>query len=101
MTKNIGSYLTKSLFAAALAVTVSAARAEMTDAVDQSLVQSAEDALHHQVFNSTIRVQAVDGVVYLYGRTGSYGAEVDLENAVKAAVPGHEVVSSIEGGGYN
>jgi len=100
MTKNIASNLTKSLFAAALAVTVSAARAEMTDAVDQSLAQSAEGAVHQEPFNSTIRVQAVDGVVYLYGRASTYTAEADLENAVQAAVPGHKVVSTIENG-YN
>jgi hypothetical protein len=96
MTNNFGSFLTKSLFAAALAVTVSAARAEMVNSADDALVQTAKDALHQEVFTSSVRVQAVDGVVYLYGRTNTYPARVDIENAVKAAVPGHKVVDSIE-----
>ena len=101
MSNNFGSFLTKSLFAAALAVTVSAARADMARSGDDALLQSAEDALHQVVFNSTIRVQAIDGVVYIYGHTSSYPARVNIENAVKAAVPGHKVVSSVEDGSYN
>ncbi len=101
MSKNFGSFLTKSLFAAALAVTVSAARGNMVVSGDDQLVQSAENALHQGVFTSSIRVQAVDGVVYIYGHTNTYTARIDIENAVKAAVPGHKVISSIEQGGYN
>jgi len=100
MSKNIGSYLTKSLFAAALAVTVSAARAEMTDAADESLVQSAKSALQHEPYNSTLHVQAVDGVVYLYGHAATFPLKIDVENAVRAAVPGHQVVSTIEDSSY-
>jgi len=101
MSSNFRSFLTKGLFAAALAVTVSAARADMGLSADDTLVQSAKDALHNGVFTSGIRVQAVDGVVYLYGHTNTYPARVDIENTVKAAVPGHKVVSSIEDGSYN
>lgn len=101
MSKNFGSFLTKSLFAVALAVTVSAARADMARSGDDALVQSAEEALHHGVFTSSVRVQAIDGVVYIYGHTNTYPAKIDIENAVKAAVPGHKVVSSVEDGSYN
>jgi hypothetical protein len=101
MSKNFGSILTKSLFAAALAVTVSAARANMASTSDDALVQSAQEALHHGVFASSIRVQAIDGVVYIYGHASTYPAKIDVENAVKAAVPGHKVVSSVEDGAYN
>lgn len=101
MSKNFGSILTKGLFAAALAVTVSAARADMAHTPDDALVQSAEEALHHGVFASSIRVRAIDGVVYIYGHASTYPAKIDVENAVKAAVPGHKVVSSVEDGAYN
>jgi hypothetical protein len=101
MSKNFGSFLTKSLFAAALAVTVSAAHADMAQTADDTLVQSAKDALRNGVFTGSIRVQAVDGVVYLYGHTNTYPARIDIENAVKAAEPGHKVISSIEDGSYN
>jgi hypothetical protein len=92
MTKNI---LTKSLFAAALAVTVSAAHAEMTDAVDIGLARSAADVLHSAFLGTEVHAQAVDGVVYLYGHVPTYLQQVDIENAVRAAVPGHQVVNSI------
>ena len=101
MSKNFRSILTGSLFAAALAVTVSAARADMAQPGDDALAQTAQEALRHGVFASSIRVQAIDGVVYLYGHTSTYPAQIDIENAVKAAVPGHKVVSSIEGSSYN
>ena len=101
MSLKITSFLTKSLFAAALAVTVSAAHAELAAGNDDTLVQAAKDALHQGVFTSSIRVQAIDGVVYLYGHTSTYPARIDIENAVKSAVPGHKVVSSIEDGSYN
>jgi hypothetical protein len=100
MSKNKSLFLAKGLVLAALAVTVSAARAEITSTADNSLVQSAKDAVHYGTPATNIRVQAVDGVVYLYGHTTTYLSRVEVENAVRAAVPGHQVISSIEDGSY-
>lgn len=91
----------KILVAAAFAVTMSAANAAVANSADDSLASSAQSAIRQGVFTHSVRAQAIDGVVYLYGHTGTYPARVNIENAVKAAVPGHKVVSSIESSSYN
>ena len=92
------SLTSKILAAAFAAATLSAAHAATPDATDDTLVQEAKSALQHKAFPGSVRVQAIDGVVYLYGRAATYALSADLEEAVKEAVPGHQVVSSIEGG---
>lgn len=91
------SLTSKILVAASLALTLSAAQAAMPVAGDEALAQAAKKALSHKTFPGSVRVQAIDGVVYLYGRTATYAAQIDAEEAVKKAVDGHKVVSSIEG----
>jgi hypothetical protein len=95
------SLLAKGLFAIALGVTVSAARAEVTSTADDATVQSVKEVLQHGICRVGVRAQTVDGVVYLYGHTSTYLERADIESAVRAAVPGHQVVSSIENSSYD
>ena len=92
------SLTSKILVAASVAFTLSAAQAGVPASGDEALAQTARHALYHLTFPGSVRVQAIDGVVYLYGRTATYASRVDAEDAVKAAVAGHKVVSSLEGG---
>ena len=92
-----GILMAKAAVAFSLALGVSAIHAESSVLSDDALASSAKAALHRQSGAGIgVRVQAIDGVVYLYGAVDTYRELADVEGAVSAAVPGHKVVDSIE-----
>jgi len=94
--KNNRIFWAKALCALAFALTLTMARAEPAGNPDEVLERSAKAALHQKAVDIGIRVQARDGVVYLYGHAVNRPHRIDIENTVREAVPGHQVISSIE-----
>lgn len=97
MSDKHGILMAKAAVALSLALSVSAIHAQSSNTSDDALVSSVKAALHsHSSSGLGIRVQAIDGVVYLYGTVDTYRELADVESVVGAAVPGHKVVDSIE-----
>jgi len=94
--KNSRIFWAKALCALGFALTLTIARAEPADSADEALERSAKAALHQKGGDTGIRVQARDGVVYLYGRAVNRPHRIDIETVVREAVSGHQVISSIE-----
>lgn len=88
----------KLAIAMSLALSFSALHAAEATISDDSLAAGVRSALHgqHGATGTGIRVQAIDGTVYLYGTVDTYPERVDVENAANAAAQGHKVVDSIE-----
>ncbi len=92
-----GILLAKAAVAFSLALGVSASHAQSSGTSDDALVSSVKTALHsHSGGGLGIRVQAIDGVVYLYGTVDSYLERANIEEAVSAAAQGHKIVDSID-----
>jgi len=81
--------------AMSLAMSVSAIHAANADT---SLVTTVETALHDKLdgHGRGIRVQVIDGTVYLYGTVETYSERASIEDVAIAAAAGHKVVDSIE-----
>lgn len=91
-----GILMAKAAVAFSLALSVSALQAQPSGTSDDALVSSVKTALHsHFGGGLGIRVQAIDGVVYLYGTVDTYPEQANIEEAVRAAAPGHKIVDSI------
>ncbi len=95
MMTNNRLFWSKTLCALVLGATLAAAHAEPAGTGDEALKHNVEAALHQKAINVGVRVQAIDGVVYLYGRAVNRPNRIDIESAAQEAVPGHKVVSSI------
>jgi hypothetical protein len=94
-----GILVTKAALALSLALGASAIYAQPSGTSDEALVSSIKAALHsHPGGGLGIRVQAIDGVVYLYGTADTYSERVNIEEAVSAAAQGHKIVDSIDFG---
>ncbi len=102
MSSKFTAVLSKTAFAILLGVAVSAAHAAVGGTSDEEIVQTVKTALHKPSggLGFGIRVQAIDGVVYLYGHADTYLQKVDIEELARAAAAGHKVVSSIDDGSF-
>jgi len=80
--------------ALSLALGVSAVQAASNASPGDSPAESITHALHGTSRN--IRVQMVDGTVYLYGTVDTYSQRASIEQQATAAAQGHKVVDSIE-----
>jgi len=94
MSCKTGSLLAKAALAMSLTMSVSALYA--ADA-DSSLASSIKAALHGSLDSNGrgIRVQVIDGTIYLYGTVDSFAQRASIEEVVTAAAPGHKLVDSI------
>lgn len=98
MSHKNGISAAKLAVALSLALSFSASYAAPAALSDDSLAASVKSALHGQLgaTGAGIRVQAIDGTVYLYGTVDTYPERVDVEDAANAAAQGHKVVDTIE-----
>jgi len=80
--------------AMSLALNVSVAHAASNASPGDALAGSVTAALHGT--GRGIRVQVVDGTVYLYGTVDTYAQRASIEETATAAAQGHKVVDSIE-----
>jgi|SRR5579859_1346389 len=95
MSNKSGVRVAKLAVAMSLALSISAVRAADPNG---SLADSVKAALHNRLDSDGrgIRVQVVDGTVYLYGTVDTYPQRASIEEAADAAAQGHKVVDSIE-----
>ncbi|GEM_PF-7129075 len=77
-----------------LALSLSAVQAASNASPGDPLAGSIAEALHGTSRN--IRVQVVDGTVYLYGVVDTYAQRATIEDRATAAAQGHKIVDSIE-----
>ena len=93
-----GVLVAKVAVAMSLALSLSAGRAADPAISDGSLADSVKAALHHRLDANGrgIRVQVVDGTIYLYGTVDTYPQRASIEEAAGSAAQGHKVVDSIE-----
>ena len=82
--------------ALSLALSVSVGHAATSATPGDGLAGTVADALRGT--GREIRVQVVDGTVYLYGTAETYSERASIEAAAAAAAQGHKVVDSIEFG---
>jgi len=80
--------------ALSLALSISAVQAASSASPGDPLAGSVTDAL--QGTSRNVRVQVVDGTVYLYGMVDTYAQRATIEDRATAAAQGHKVVDSIE-----
>lgn len=82
--------------AMSLALDVSAVQAA-APVSDDALVASVKSALHGRLDANGrgIRVQAIDGTIYLYGVVDNYLERASVEDAASAGAQGHKIVDSI------
>jgi osmotically-inducible protein OsmY len=93
-----GVSVAKLAVALSLALSISAVRAASPTSSDESLADSVKAALHNR-FDSNgrgIRVQVVNGTIYLYGTVDTYPQRASIEDLADAAAQGHKVVDSID-----
>jgi osmotically-inducible protein OsmY len=89
--------MAKLVVALSLALSFSAVKAANLAGSDDSLADSVKAALHNRLDSDgrAIRVQAIDGTVYLYGTVDTYAERASIDEAADAAAHGHVVVDSI------
>ncbi len=98
MSNKNGILVAKMAIAMSLALSFSAVRAADAAISDDSLAGAVKAALHGRLDSNGrgIRVQAIDGVVYLYGTVETYSVRASIDEVADAAARGHKVVDSIE-----
>lgn len=82
----------KAAIALSLVLSFSAVRAAEAVTPDDRIANSVKSALHSHF----IRVQVLDGTVYLYGTVDTYPERATIEEEANAAAQGHKIVDSIE-----
>jgi len=100
MSHKSGILVAELAVALSLALSISAVSAAEATNSDDSLAASVKAALHNRRDSNGrgIRVQVIDGTVYLYGNVDGYSQQVSIEEAAKEAAQGHKVVASIGSG---